>query len=140
LRLQDLSSPVPFFGLARRSTMQESKLGVFLVRLSLLIAALVILSGCSSLQGFGSLSDGAASTTEMRKAAALARAEADALDQIADQQSQGLQDALGASQGIAEALGAPEVVTALIAGVGGLLIPSPIRRKKPAFDSSQPEA
>lgn len=120
--------------------MQESKLDVFLVRLSLLIVALVILSGCSSLQGFGSLSDGAASTTEMRKAAALARAEADALDSIADQQSQSLQDALGASQGIAEALGAPEVVTALIAGVGGLLIPSPIRRKKPAFDSSQPEA
>ena len=74
--------------------MQESKLGAFLVRLSLWIAALVILSGCSSLQGFGSLSDGAASTNEMRKAAALARAEADALDQIADQQAQGLQDAL----------------------------------------------
>ena len=104
----------------------------------LIFVFLTLNNGCSSLQGFGSLSDGAASTTEMRKAAALARAEADALDQIADQQSQSLRDALGASQDIARTLGAPEIVTALIAGVGGLLIPSPIRRKKPVLDSSQP--
>ena len=111
---------------------------MYRIALFALIIVWGTLSGCSSLQGFGSLSDGAASTTEMRKAAALARAEADALDQIADQQSQSLRDAFEASQDIARTLGAPEVVTALIAGVGGLLIPSPIRRKKPALDSNQP--
>ena len=95
------------------------------------IIGLVILSGCSSLQGFGSLSDGTATTTEMRKAAALARAEADALDQIADQQAQSLQQAVGASQEVASMLGAPEVVTGLIGALAGILVPSPIKRKKP---------
>ena len=89
------------------------------------------MSGCSSLQGFGSLSDGTATTTEMRKAAALARAEADALDQIADQQAQSLQQAIGASQEVASMLGAPEVVTGLIGALAGILVPSPIKRKKP---------
>ena len=96
-----------------------------------LIIVLVTLSGCSSLQGFGSLSDGTASTTEMRKAAALARAEADALDQIADQQAQSLQQAIGASQEVASMLGAPEIVTGLIGALAGILVPSPIKRKKP---------
>ena len=96
-----------------------------------LIIGLATLSGCSSLQGFGSLSDGTATTTEMRKAAALARAEADALDQIADQQTQSLQQAVGASQEVASMLGAPEVVTGLIGALAGILVPSPIKRKKP---------
>ena len=95
------------------------------------IIGLATLSGCSSLQGFGSLSDGTATTTEMRKAAALARAEADALDQIADQQTQSLQQAVGASQEVASMLGAPEVVTGLIGALAGILVPSPIKRKKP---------
>ena len=95
------------------------------------IIGLVTLSGCSTLQGFGSLSDGTATTTEMRKAAALARAEADALDQIADQQTQSLQQAIGASQEVASMLGAPEVVTGLIGALAGILVPSPIKRKKP---------
>jgi hypothetical protein len=106
-----------------------------------LIIGLVTLSGCSSLQGFGSLSDGAASTTEMRKAAALARAEADALDQIADQQAQSLQQAIGASQEVASMLGAPEIVSGLIGALAGILVPSPIKRKKPVrFDSDQPDS
>jgi len=67
----------------------------------------------------------------MRKAAALARAEADALDQIADQQTQSLQQAVGASQEVASMLGAPEVVTGLIGAIAGILVPSPIKRKKP---------
>lgn len=89
-------------------------------------------SGCSRLQGFGSLSDGAAGSTELRQAAATARAEADALDAIADQQTEQLRQAVGGAQQIAKTLGAPEIVTGLIAGIGGLLIPSPIRKKKPA--------
>ena len=96
-----------------------------------LIIGLGTLSACSSLQGFGSLSDGAASTTEMRKAAALARAEADALDQIVDQQNAQLRQAVDGAQDLAVSLGAPELITGLIAGLGGLLLPSPIRKKKP---------
>ena len=70
----------------------------------------------------------------MRKAAALARAEADALDQIADQQAQSLQQAIGASQEVASMLGAPEVVTGLIGALAGILVPSPISARS-RFDS-----
>ena len=111
--------------------MQQGSCDVYRTALFGSIIGLVILSGCSSLQGFGSLSDGTATTTEMRKAAALARAEADALDQIADQQAQSLQQAVGASQEVASMLGAPEVVTGLIGALAGILVPSPIKRKKP---------
>jgi len=94
------------------------------------IAGFVTLNGCSSLTGFGSLSDGLASTPTLRNAAATARAEADALDAIADQQTAHLRQAVDGAQDVARSLGAPELVTGLIAGLGGLLIPSPIRRKK----------
>ena len=110
--------------------MQEYRSSGFLMRSSLWIGGFLILSGCSQLSGFGSLSDGTASSSEMRKAAAIARAEADALDQIVAQQDAQFRQAVDGAGDLASALGAPEVVTALIAGVGGLLIPSPIKRKK----------
>ena len=97
-----------------------------------LIIGLATLNGCSNLQGFGSLSDGAAGSTELRQAAATARAEADALDAIADQQTQQIRQAVDGAQQLATTLGAPELITGIIAGIGGLLIPSPIRKKKPA--------
>ena len=111
--------------------MQQGSYDVYRIPLFVLIIVSGTLNGCSSLQGFGSLSDGTASTTEMRKAAALARAEADALDQIADQQAQSLQQAIGASQEVASMLGAPEIVSGLIGALAGILVPSPIKRKKP---------
>ena len=101
-----------------------------LLLFTLSIVASMTSSGCSSVTGFRSLSDGQAATPELRKAAATARAEADALDAIADQQSEQLRQAVDGAHGLAESLGAPELVTGLIAGLGGLLVPSPIRRKK----------
>jgi len=106
------------------------KYPAFLLLSTLSIVALMTSNGCSSVKGFRSLSDGQAATPELRKAAATARAEADALDAIADQQTQQLRDAVDGAHGLAESLGAPELVTGLIAGLGGLLVPSPIRRKK----------
>ena len=105
---------------------------MYRIALSVLIIAWGSSSGCSRLQGFGSLSDGAAGSTELRQAAATARAEADALDAIADQQTQQIRQAVDGAQQLATTLGAPELVTGIIAGIGGLLIPSPIRKKKPA--------
>ena len=63
--------------------MQVFKFAGCLTLSSLSIGVFLISSGCSQLSGFGTLSDGPASTQDMRKAAAIARAEADALDQIA---------------------------------------------------------
>jgi len=110
--------------------MQEYRSNVSRMLLRASIVACLISSGCSQLSGFGTLSDGTASSSEMRKAAAIARAEADALDQIVEQQDAQFRQAVDGAGDLASALGAPEVVTALIAGVGGLLIPSPIKRKK----------
>jgi len=110
--------------------MQEYRSNVSRMLLRASIVACLISSGCSQLSGFGSLSDGIASTPAMRQAAATARAEADTLDRIADQQDAQFRQAVNGAGDLASALGAPEVVTALIAGVGGLLIPSPIKRKK----------
>tara|TARA_R110000796_G_scaffold13982_1_gene44995 strand:- start:52 stop:393 length:342 start_codon:yes stop_codon:yes gene_type:complete len=110
--------------------MQVSKFAVFLMLSSLSIAVFLTSSGCSQLSGFGSLSDGAASSSEMRKAAAIARAEADALDQIVAQQDAQFHQAVGATQEVASLLGAPEVASALIGAIAGILVPSPIKRKK----------
>ena len=110
--------------------MQVSKFAAFLMLSSLSTAAFLTSSGCSQLSGFGSLSDGAASSSEMRKAAAIARAEADALDQIVAQQDAQFHQAVGATQEVASLLGAPEVASALIGAIAGILVPSPIKRKK----------
>ena len=111
--------------------MQPGSYDVYRIPLFVSTTVLVTSSGCSQLSGFGSLSDGIATAPEMRKAAATARAEADALDAIADQQSAQLRQAVNGAAGLASSLGAPEVITGLIAGLGGLLLPSPIRKKKP---------
>jgi hypothetical protein len=110
--------------------MRVFKCGGFLMLLSLSTAGFLTLSACSQLSGFGSLSDGTASSSEMRKAAAIARAEADALDQIVAQQDAQFHQAVGATQEVASLLGAPEVASALIGAIAGILVPSPIKRKK----------
>ena len=110
--------------------MQVSKFAAFLMLSSLSTAVFLTSSGCSQLSGFGSLSDGTASSSEMRKAAAIARAEADALDQIVAQQDAQFHQAVGATQEVASLLGAPEVASALIGAIAGILVPSPIKRKK----------
>lgn len=112
--------------------MRVFRCGGFLMLSSLSIAGFLTSSGCSQLSGFGSLSDGTASSSEMRKAAAIARAEADALDQIVAQQDAQFHQAVGATQEVASLLGAPEVASALIGAIAGILVPSPIKRKKPA--------
>ena len=110
--------------------MQVFKFAGCLTLSSLLIGVFLISSGCSQLSGFGTLSDGPASTQDMRKAAAIARAEADALDQIAAQQDASFRQAVGSTQEVASLLGAPEVASALIGAIAGILVPSPIKRKK----------
>jgi hypothetical protein len=49
---------------------------------------------------------------------------------MADEQDAELRRTLSTASDLATTLGAPEVVTGLIAGLGGLLLPSPIKRKK----------
>ena len=60
----------------------------------------------------------------------MARAEADALDQIADQNEGVIRQVLGAAQQAADSLGAPALLTGLIGAAGGFLVPTPGQRRR----------
>lgn len=68
--------------------------------------------------------------SQLRSAAAVARAEADALDQIADQHEGVIRQVIGTAQSAASGLGAPAVVTGLIGAAGGFLVPTPGQRRR----------
>ena len=60
----------------------------------------------------------------------MARAEADALDQIADQNEGVIRQVLGAAQQAADSLGAPALLTGLMGAAGGFLVPTPGQRRR----------
>jgi len=60
----------------------------------------------------------------------VARAEADALDQIADQNEGVIRQVLGAAQQAADSLGAPALLTGLMGAAGGFLVPTPGQRRR----------
>ena len=86
-------------------------------------------TGCS-VRGFSNVPDGPTMPSQLRSAAAVARAEADALDQIADQNEGVIRQVVGAAQQAASGLGAPAVLTGLIGAAGGFLVPTPGQRKR----------
>ncbi len=85
--------------------------------------------GCS-VRGFQNVPDGPTSPSQLRSAAAIARAEATALDEVADQQEGVIRQTLGAAKQAAESLGAPAVLTGLIGAGAGFLVPTPGQRKR----------
>jgi len=125
------------------------------MRFTLFLLALPILSGCS-VRGFPQLEGDFHSPGQLRSAAAIAKAQGQALEEIANQQQGMIQTALSAAEGLAGAVGAPAVLTGLLGAAGGFLVPTPAQRKRVAqakregeveglagkarFDSSQPEA
>jgi len=96
---------------------------------SLICVFLFLSVGCS-VRGFSNLPDGPAMPSTLRSAAAVARAEADALDQIADQNEGIIRQVLGTAQQAAQSLGAPAVLTGLIGAAGGFLVPTPGQRRR----------
>lgn len=119
------------------------------------LLALLILSGCS-VKGFPQLEGDFHSPGQLRSAAAIAKAQGQALEEIADQQQGMIQSVLATAEGVAGSLGAPAVLTGLLGAAGGFLVPTPGQRRREAlkrsqglaegvagragFDSSQPEA
>tara|TARA_R100001463_G_scaffold29034_4_gene66275 strand:+ start:438 stop:824 length:387 start_codon:yes stop_codon:yes gene_type:complete len=101
-----------------------------LMVISIVCAALCVFIGCQT-NGFQYLPDGElASPGAMRNAAATARAEADALDAMADRQNQGIANIIGVVDKGAEMMGAPAVVGGLLGAVSTLFVPPPGTRKK----------
>jgi len=94
-----------------------------------LLGTFYILTGCT-VKGFQYIPDGLSTPQAMRAGAVTARAEADALDAMADQSDAITQRAFAFVQGSADALGAPAILGTLLGLGGGLMIPSPGSRKR----------
>ena len=100
------------------------------MRYAILICGCLVLSTGCSVRGFSNLPDGPAMPSTLRSAAAVARAEADALDQIADQNEGIIRQVIGAAQQAASGLGAPAVLTGLLGAAGGFFVPTPGQRRR----------
>lgn len=90
---------------------------------------LLLSSGCS-VRGFENIPDGPTTPGQLRGAASIARAEAQALDDLADQQEGVIRQVVGAAQSAAETLGAPAIVTGLIGAGAGFIVPTPGQRRR----------
>jgi len=88
------------------------------------------LSGCA-VKGFSNLpAEGITTPSQLRSAASIARAEATALEEIADQQEGVIRQVVGTVQQAAESLGAPAIVTGLLGAGAGFMVPTPGQRRR----------
>jgi hypothetical protein len=110
-----------------RPKKRDAWLALFVV--GALVAAMWFLIGCT-VKGFQYLPDGLATPAAMRAASVTARAEADALDNLADQADATTQRAFAFLAESAEAIGAPAVLGTLLGAGAGFLVPSPGQRKR----------
>lgn len=99
------------------------------MRFVILICVCLASSGCS-VNGFSNIPDGPTTPSQLRSAAAVARAEATALEEVADQQEGVIRSVVGAAQSAAESLGAPAIVTGLIGAGAGFVVPTPGQRRR----------
>ena len=100
------------------------------MRYGIWMCGLVALSSGCSVNGFRTVPDGLTTPSQLRSAAAVARAEADALDQIAEEREGAIQQVIQTAQGVADQLGAPAVLTGLLGAAGGWLVPTPGQRRR----------
>ena len=97
--------------------------------IGLTIVCLCLSSGCS-VKGFPQLEGDFHTPQQLRSAAAIATAQGQALNEIADQQQGMISGMLETAQGVAEGLGAPAVLTGLLGAAGGFLVPTPGQRRR----------
>lgn len=100
------------------------------MRYAILICVWVGSSCGCSVRGFENIPDGPTTPGQLRAAASIARAEAQALDDVADQQEGVIRQVVGAAQSAAESLGAPAIVTGLIGAGAGFIVPTPGQRRR----------
>lgn len=97
-----------------------------------LIAIIVIAAGCQGIKGFQYANNGAISSSEARNAAAMARAEATALDAIAAENDASANRIIGAASTLVDDLGIGGIggIGAAIGALSTLWVKPPRRRKK----------
>lgn len=94
------------------------------------ITGFVVLNTGCIVRGFSTIPDGPATVGQLRAGATVARAEASALDELADEQEGAIRRAVAMTQQAADQLGAPAIVSGLIGAGAGFLLPSPGDRRK----------
>jgi len=109
---------------------KKSEAFLILLTLGAIVAVLFLQFGCSNVRGFQYADDGPLSPYAARQAAEMARAEAEALDRIADRDSELASGIANAATGLADSLGAPAAVGGIIGALSTLWIPPPGTRRK----------
>ena len=97
-------------------------------------------AGCM-VRGFQNLpSDSLTTPGQLRSAAAIARSEATALEEIADQQEGVIRNIIGAAQAVTEQIGAPALVTGLVGGLAGFAVPTPGQKRRERVAAAEAKA
>ena len=110
------------------------------MRYAILIGVLAMLSSGCSVKGFQNIPDGPTTPSQLRAAATIARAEAEALDGVADQQEGMIREVVGTLQSATESLGAPAILTGLIGASAGLVVPSPGQKRRERVAAAEAKA
>lgn len=100
------------------------------MRYAILMCGFLVLSCGCSVNGFRQVPDGLTTPSQLRSAAAVARAEATALDQIAEEQEGVITRMVEGAQQAASSVGAPAALTGLLGLAGGWMVPTPGQRKR----------
>ena len=96
-------------------------------------------TGCA-VRGFQTIPDGLAIPSQLRAGAAVNRAQAEALDEIANQNEGFVQRIADGAQQVAQGIGAPAVLTGLIGASAGLVVPSPGQRRRERVAAAEAKA
>ena len=103
------------------------------------LACLAWNTGCT-VKGFQNVEDGPTTPAQLRAGAAVAKAEAQALEAIADQQEGVIRSTLATVQQAAESLGAPALLTGAMGAAGAYFLPSPGQRRREKLAAAEAKA
>ena len=94
------------------------------------IFACLASSGGCIVKGFDRIPDGLTTPTQVRSGAAVARAEAVALDAIAAEQQGVIDRTVGMIREATDSIGAPAAVSGLLGAAAGWMVPTPGSRRR----------
>lgn len=113
--------------------------GLPTLSLVLMLACLTLNAGCV-VKGFQTIPDGPTTPGQLRAGAAVARAEAQSLEAMADEQEGAIRRTLGAVQTAADGIGAPALMGTVVGAAGAYFVPSPGQRRREKLAAAEAKA
>lgn len=111
------------------------------MRFAILISVCLGLNAGCMVRGFQNLpSDSLTTPGQLRSAAAIARAEAVALDAIAAEQQGVIDRTIGMVREASDSIGAPAAVTGILGAAAGWMVPTPGSRRRERLAKAEGEA